>query len=107
MRSTGRLAVLLGFTLCAVSPLAAQRPMDPARPLISPPKSPERSVVCGMTIVPGNPALDAKMAKTPPPGDFTLQVRTPQVCRDMSRLPALRDSRDLPDRLPTFLGPRR
>ena len=107
MKSTVRFGLLLGFTLCAVSPLAAQRPMDPTRPLISPPKAPERSVVCGMTIVQGNPALDAKMAKTPPPGDFTLQVRKPAVCRDLARLPALRNLRDLPDRLPTFLGPRR
>ena len=59
-----------------------------------------------MTIFPGRRATDPKMAKTPPPGEFTLQTRRPEVCRDMSRLPALKDLKDLPHRLPTFLGPK-
>ena len=55
----------------------------------------------------GPRAVDEKMSKTPPSGQFNLQVRNPSVCRDMSRLPPLRTRDDLPNRLPTFLGPKR
>jgi len=91
------------MTFCALSPLSAQRPADPTAPLFSPA---ERSISCGMTIFSGRRAADPKMARTPPQGQFTLQTRQPTVCRDMSRLPALKDLKDLPGRLPTFLGPK-
>jgi hypothetical protein len=92
------------MTLCALSPLSAQRPVDSTHPLISPAAP---SMSCGMTILPGRRSVDPRMAKTPPRGDFTLQTRRPEVCRDMSLLPALKDGKDLPHRLPTFLGPNR
>lgn len=98
------LGLLLGVTLCVNTQLRAQGPVDPTRPLISPP---ERTIVCGLTILDDQRAVDAKMAKTPPPGHFNLHVRTPSVCRDMSRLPPLRTRDDLPNRLPTFMGPKR
>jgi len=104
MGLTCRFGLPLMMTLCALSPLSAQRPADPTRPLISPAAP---SISCGMTIFPGRRSVDPKMAKTPPRGEFTLQARTPAVCRDMSRLPALKDGKDLPHRLPTFLGPNR
>ncbi len=98
-----RFGLPLIMIFCALSPLSAQRPIDPTRPLFSPA---EPSMSCGMTIFPGRRSVDPKMAKTPPPGEFTLQTRRPEVCRDMSRLPALKDLKDLPNRLPTFLGPK-
>jgi hypothetical protein len=98
-----RFGLLLIMTLCALSPLSAQGPAGRTRPLFSPA---EPSVSCGMTILPGRRSVDPKMAKTPPPGEFTLQARRPDVCRDMSRLPALKDLKDLPNRLPMFLGPK-
>jgi hypothetical protein len=107
MKFACRLGVAFGVMVVAVSPLTAQKPRDPTLPLISPQIPTEPSVVCGMTIFSGNAALDPKMPKAPPPGNFTMRVRTPPVCRDMSRLPALKDLKDLPNRLPTFLGPRR
>jgi hypothetical protein len=103
MTLTGRLWILLPMTLCAIPGLSAQRPVDPTRPLFSPP---EPSISCGITIFPGRRSVDPKMPTTPPPGKFTLQIRRPPVCRDMSRLPSLKDSKDLPQRLPTFLGPK-
>jgi hypothetical protein len=104
MKFTRRFGLMLGITLGLVSPVSAQKPVDPTLPLASPP---ERFIVCGMTIFSGNAALDPKLPKAPPPGNFTMRVRTPPVCRDMSRLPPLKDLKDLPNRLPTFLGPRR
>src|SRR5438132_11622415 len=106
MKFTCRFGVLCGV-VAAGAQLTAQQPRDPTFPLISPQTAMKPSVVCGMTIFPGNSALDPKMSKTPPAGKFTLQSRTPPVCRDMSRLPPLRDLKDLPNTLPTFLGPKR
>ena len=103
MNLTRRLGLFLIMTLGALAPLSAQQPADLNRPLISPS---ERSISCGMTILPGRRAVDPKMAKTPPRGEFTLQTRRPTVCRDMSRLPALKDLKDLPNRLRMFLGPK-
>jgi len=107
MKFTCRFGVLCGVMVAAVAPLTAQNPRDPTLPLISPQIPEKSSVVCGMTIFPGNSVLDPKMPKAPPAGNFNLQVRTPPICRDMSRLPPLMDSKDLPARLPTFLGPKR
>jgi hypothetical protein len=104
MNLTSRFGLLLSMTLCATSPLSAQRPADPTRPLFSPPQP---SISCGLTIFPGRQSVDPGMPKTPPPGNFTLQTRRPTVCRDMSRLPALKDLKDLPSRLPMFFGPLR
>jgi hypothetical protein len=102
-----RFGQLVGLMLAIVAPLSAQRPRDPTLPLISPPISTKPSIVCGMTIFSGKAALDPKMPKTPPPGNFTMRVPTPTICRDMSRVPPLKDLKDLPNRLPTFLGPKR
>jgi hypothetical protein len=104
MRSPCRFGFVLGSIFCAIAPLSAQAPVDPTRPLVAPP---EPSIVCGMRIFPGQRAVDGKMPRTPPAGNFTLQVRVPRVCRDMSRLPPLKDLNNLPNRLPTFLGPKR
>ena len=103
MNLTYRLGLPLIMGFCALSPLSAQRPVDPTRPLFSPT---EPSISCGMTIFPGRRSVDPKMPKTPPPGEFTLQTRRPTVCRDMSHLPPLKDWKDLANRLPTFLGPK-
>lgn len=103
MNLTCRFGVFLIMTLGALSTLSAQRPVDPTRPLFSPP---EPSISCGLTIFPGRQSVDPGMPKTPPPGNFTLQTRRPAVCRDMSRLPALKNLKDLPNRLPMFLGPK-
>ena len=97
-----RFGLPLMMTLCAISPLSAQRAVDPTRPLFSPPQP---SISCGLTIFPGR-AVDPKMAKTLPLGNLTLQTQRPPLCRDMSRLPALKDLKDLPNRLPMFLGPK-
>jgi hypothetical protein len=107
MQMSWRLGLLLGLTLSAGPQPSAQTLLDPTRPLTPPPPEAERSVVCGLTILQGRSAVDEKMAKAPPAGRFSLQVQTPPVCRDMSRLPALRNLGNLPDRLPTFLGPKR
>jgi hypothetical protein len=107
MKITCRFGQLLSLTLVAIAPLTAQKPRDPTLPLNSPPAAGEPSVLCGTTIFPGNSALDPKMPKTTPPGNFTMRVYTPPVCRDMSRLPPLKDLKDLPNRLPMFLGPKR
>ena len=98
-----RLGLLLGVTLSLNTQLSAQGPVGPTRPLISPA---EPSIVCGLAILPSPRGVDEKIAKTPPPGQFSLQVRNPPVCREMTRLPPLA-TRDLPNRLPTFLGPKR
>jgi hypothetical protein len=106
MKLTGRVGLTLGLIACGMSPAAAQSPVDPTRPLLATP-TPEPSFLCGMTIVPAPPAVDQKMSKTSPAGNFTLQVHQPPVCRDMSRAPALSSSRNLRNRLPWFLGPKR
>jgi hypothetical protein len=101
MRLTG---IPLILTFCATPSLSAQRPVDPTRPLFA---LPAPSFSCAMTIFPGRQSVRPGMAKIPPPGNFTLQTRKSAVCRDMSRLPPLKDLKDLPNRLPTFLGPNR
>ena len=106
MKLAPRLALPLIFVLCGIVVAAAQAPSDPTRPLIAPSPT-EPSIVCGMRIVQGQSTLDPHMPKTPPTGNFTLQVHQPRVCRDMSRLPPLRNLGNLPNRLPTFLGPKR
>ena len=55
-----RFGLLLIMTLSAISPLSAQRPVDPTRPLFSPP---EPSISCGMTIFPGRHSVDPGMPK--------------------------------------------
>ena len=99
-----RSGLLIGLMFCAVAPLGAQAAADPTRPPI-PPQEP--SILCGMRIFPGHNAVDRNMARTPPEGNFTLQVREPRVCRDTSQLPPLRSLNNLPNRLPWFLGPKR
>jgi hypothetical protein len=107
MTSICRFGQWLSLPLVVVASISAQRPRDPTLPLILPPTSPTRSVVCGLTIFSGGTAVDPKMPKSPPPGNFTLHVATPTICRDLSHLPALKDLKDLPNRLPMFLGPKR
>ena len=103
MRSRCRFGFVLALILCAMALLTGQAP-DPTRPLFA---LTEPSVVCGMRIFPGRREVDERMTRTPPAGNFTLQLREPRVCRDMSRLPPLKDLNNLPNRLPTFLGPKR
>jgi hypothetical protein len=98
-----RSGLLIGLTLCAVTPLGAQATADPTRPLIAP----QPSILCGMRVFPAPGAMDRTMPRTPPAGSFTLQVREPRVCRDTSQLPPLRSLNNLPNRLPWFLGPKR
>jgi hypothetical protein len=107
MTFTCRFGIWLAVILASASPLSAQKPADPTHPLISPPSATEPSILCGMTIFSGKPALDPKMPKSPPPGNFTMRVQTPTICRAISWLSPLKDLKDLPNKLPTFLGPRR
>jgi len=107
MQTSWRLGLLLGFALCTAPQASAQTFLDPARPFTPLPLSAEPSIVCGMTVLPGRRAVDEKMAKTLPNGRFSLRVHNPPICRDMSRLPPLRNQGNLPNRLPTFLGPKR
>jgi hypothetical protein len=96
------LSRVLGVILITVSGVSAQKPIDPTVPLISPR---EPSIACNMTMSTAR-RHRTRSNKQPPILFFTpLPRRT--VCRDMSSLPPLRDSRDLPGRLPTFSGPRR
>ena len=104
MNLTCPLGLLTILTLSTTSPLRAQRPVDPTRPLFAPP---EPSISCGMTIFPGRRLTDRKIPKAPSRDEFFLLSRRPTLCRDMSRLPPLRHSKDLPNRLPTFFGPNR
>src|SRR6266404_5476104 len=67
----------------------------------------ERSVSCGLTIFSGGNQPDPKISRQTPSGNFTMRLPKPTVCRDVSRRPALKDLEDLPNRLPTFLGPKR
>ena len=106
MKLTVRVGLTLGLIVCAMSPAAAQSPVEPNRPLLAAPTA-EPAFLCGMTIVPAPPAVDQKMSKTSPAGNFTLQVREPRLCRDMSRGPARSSSSNLRNRLPWFLGPKR
>ena len=107
MTPTCRFGIWLGVILASASPLSAQKPADSTLPLISPPATAESSILCGMTIFSGKSTLDPKMPKSPAPGNFTMRVLAPTICRDMSRLAPLKDLNDLPNRLPTFLGPKR
>ena len=104
MNLTCQFGLPLSIRLCSTSPLSAQRPVDPTPPPFAPPAP---SISCGMTIFLGRRSVDPKMLKTPPSGEFTLQTRKPTACRDMSRLPLLKNLNDLPNRLPTFLGPKK
>ena len=99
-----RPGLLIGLMLCAGTPLGAQATADPTRPLIGPPQP---SILCGMRVFAAPGAVDRAMPKAPPAGSFTMQVREPRVCRDTSQLPPLRNLSNLPNRLPTFLGPKR
>ena len=49
-----RFGLPLIMTFCALSPLSAQRPVDPTRPLFSPPQP---SISCGLTIFPGRQSV--------------------------------------------------
>jgi len=111
MKSSCRFGPIVSLTIIALAPLSAQKPADPTAPLL--PKTPERSVVCGTTILSGN-ASDSTMAKSPPPGNFTMRVIQPKTCSANnasaaigSRYPQVLNPGDLLNRLPTFLGPKR
>ena len=98
------LNLTLILTVCSLSTLSAQKSPDPTLPVTPPLRSTRPSAVCGTTIFPGNAALDPKMPRSTPAGTFTMHVVTPGTCRDMSRLPALRN---FSNNLPTILGPKR
>jgi hypothetical protein len=93
---------VLGVMLVTVSGVSAQNPRDPTAPLISP-RAP--SFACNMTI----PTAQRHRSRSNKQPSILFFAPSPQrtACRDMSSLPPLRDSRDLPRRLPMFLGPRR
>ena len=112
MKSSCRFGPIVTLTIIALAPLSAQKQADPTAPLSL--KAPERSVVCGTTILSGNAALDSTIAKSPPPGNFTLRVIQPKTCStnnasaaNGARYPKAVHPGDLPNRLPTFLGPTR
>jgi len=111
MRSIFRCGLVVNLTIMTLAPLRAQKPADPTAPLLL--RTPERSVVCGTTILSGN-AMDSTMAKSPPPGNFTMRVIQPKACSannasaaNASRYPQDVNPGDLLKRLPTFLGPKR
>ena len=62
------------------TPLPA--PAIPPLPFAVPVPSNSSTVVCGMTIVPANPALDARMVVPVPPNSAKPSIRTitPRVC---------------------------
>jgi hypothetical protein len=105
MRFSNRCGLLLSLTLGSVLPLHAQNPPTESTPP-SKPLSPavERSVVCGMTILSGRTAVDPKIERRPPAGNFTTRVLPRTTCVDQVRLPP---SNEFLNRLPTFLGPKR
>jgi hypothetical protein len=81
------LAVWLGFAV--VSPAAAQGPsaqvpfqalMPRTLPELTAPQSP--TTICGLRIVPGNPAIDPKFSKDVPKGGPTMTLRrvVPSMC---------------------------
>jgi hypothetical protein len=103
MNVRDRFGLLLSLLLSAMTPLA-QTPRDPTSPLALP----QRSVVCGMTILSGATTPDSRMARRPPAGVFTMRVPQPTMCRDESRGPSAKEMpKDFLNRLPTFLGPKR
>jgi hypothetical protein len=109
-----RFGLVLSLAFSALTPLAAQTPRDPTLPLVSPLESTGRSVICGTTILSGNAAVDPTIAKRLPPGNFTMLIAQPKMCRDngplasnASQLPAAGKPSDFLNRLPTFLGPKR
>ena len=111
MKSSCRFGLIVSLTITMLAPLGAQEPANPTAPLLL--KAPERSVVCGTTILSGA-ALDSTMAKAPPPGNFTMRVIQPKSCSTnnasaagASRYPQAIKPGDWLDRLPTFLGPKR
>jgi len=112
MRSMFRCGLVVSLTITTLAPLGAQKPADPTAPLLL--KAPERSVVCGTTVLSGNAALDSTMAKALPPGNFTMRVIQPKSCSTnnasaagASKYPQAIKPGNWLDRLPTFLGPKR
>ena len=77
MTSSCRFGLILSLAFTALAPLSAQKPADPTAPL--PLKAPERSVVCGTTILSGNAALDPAIAKPQPTGTFSMRVIQPKT----------------------------
>jgi hypothetical protein len=115
MKSTCRFGLLFSLTFTALAaPLSAQTPADPTSPLVSPLKSAERSVVCGLTILSPSVVMDTAMARPVPPGNFSMRVAQPKVCSENKPLafnapgfPAAGKPGGFLNRLPTFLGPKR
>jgi hypothetical protein len=58
-------------------------PNAPRKPLPAPPATTTSpSVVCGMTLIPANPAVDRAMKRaTPTDRQFTIRAVEPTVCR--------------------------
>lgn len=52
-----------------------------------PPTLAKPKVVCGMTIIPADPSLDPKFARTPPDRstNFTMRVIEPTICKPVAR----------------------
>jgi hypothetical protein len=57
------------------------------RPAVEQADTARPSVVCGMTVVPGDPKVDPKMAATPHDTrtKYTLKVAEPTVCKPQQR----------------------
>jgi len=92
-------ALAICGSLVVSMPAAAQVGRAPATPPVRPA---ERTVVCGLTVLPVDPKVDPSMTRPAPTGQFTLRTVTPSTCRAF----ATRRT-ELPLRLPTILGPKR
>jgi hypothetical protein len=59
------------------------RQLAPLRALASKTESPKRTVVCGLTIVEGDPQIDPKIAvtKTNEAVDYTIKKIDPPICK--------------------------
>ena len=62
-----------------------------------------RSLICGTQVFRANPAIDPRMVKAAPSGQFTIRDIEPRVCRDAFP----ESSAAIRQRLPQFFGPRR
>ena len=99
---TARVFVIGCFVaVSGVQAMAQIAPLEiPRRSLQAQPRA---SVICGTRIFQADPTIDPKIAKTPPPGVFTLRTVQPPVCRDAFPTPLA----ELKQRLPQIFGPKK
>jgi hypothetical protein len=98
-----RLSAALTCLTLAIATQAGAQSQTPAAPSPAQPANAQPTVVCGMTIFPANPNVDAKAVKPLPQGGFVMRTERPRVCRSQARAPRGEPLRQLPQ----IFGPRR